>query len=72
MLTQSLLLGMNLVTLIGFAVILLAMRVGRPTIIRRSIGSRRFVSFQRVALSTALMVLGSVLVIWGIYLKAGP
>jgi hypothetical protein len=66
--TQPLLLGMNLVTLIGFAIMLLGMRAGRPTIFRHSFGSRRLISSQRAILSTALMSLGSTLVILGIYL----
>jgi len=68
MLTQNLLLGMNLLTLIGFAVMLLGMRTARPTILRRSVGSRRFFGNQRTGLSTALMGAGSALVILGIYL----
>jgi len=67
-LTQNLLLGMNIVTLIGFTIMLLGMRAGRPTALRRSFGSPRFIGNQRTGLSTALMGAGTVLVILGIYL----
>jgi hypothetical protein len=68
-LAQPLLLGMNLVALIGFAIMLLGMRAGRLTILRRSFGSHRFISSQRATLSTALMGLGSTLVLLGLYLS---
>ena len=66
--TQPLLLGMNILALIGFAITLLGMRAGRPTIRRNSFGSHRFVSSQRATLGIALMGLGSILVLLGVYL----
>ena len=67
-LTQPLLLGMNLIALIGFAIMLLGMRAGRLTILRRSFGTYRSRSSQGATLSTGLMGLGSTLVLLGIYL----
>ena len=67
-LTQPLLLGMDLITLIGFAIMLLGMRAARLTILRRSFGTYRSLSSQRATLSTALMGIGSILALLGIYL----